>query len=128
LAYLLDGKEGKLEAGEKLTIPPYKCHTFWINSSSGKDLVVHISVRGGENPGFDETFVRNFYGTLSSYVTEGKAPNMFQMLRYLDHADVILADVPFGLGRVLNFVVGRVMGGWLAGYATSYPIFSPKSQ
>ena len=50
------------------------------------------------------------------------------MLRYLDHADVILTDIPFGLGKFLNFIVGRVIGGWLAGYPTSYPMFDPKEE
>lgn len=35
---------------------------FWSDPASGADLDVNITVRGGPNPGFDETFVRNFYG------------------------------------------------------------------
>lgn len=36
---------------------------------------------------FDETFVHNFYGYLSSVTMAGKMPNPLQMLRFLDHAD-----------------------------------------
>ena len=31
LAYLLDGKEGKLKPGEKITIPPYHSHTVGLS-------------------------------------------------------------------------------------------------
>lgn len=51
LCYLIDGKQGKLQAGQKVNIPPYRPHTFWSDPDSGKDLHVHITVRGGPNPG-----------------------------------------------------------------------------
>jgi quercetin dioxygenase-like cupin family protein len=75
LCYLIDGKEGKLQAGQKVDIPPYRPHTvsverierryrhsnmlltlrlnhqFWNDPSTGTDLVVQITVRGGDNPG-----------------------------------------------------------------------------
>ena len=68
---------------------------------------------------FDEDFVRNFYGYLSSQTMAGKAPNPFQMLRFLDAADVILvAPLPFSsllsrfgvvsaLGSFFNVVLGK---------------------
>lgn len=56
LAYCIDGEEGTLQEGESIVIPPYRPHTFWNDVASGTDLVVHITVRGGDNPGFDETF------------------------------------------------------------------------
>lgn len=71
LCYLIDGKEGKLQAGQRVDIPPYRPHTvsltlfdnmllttmltlqskFWNDPSTGTDLVVDITVRGGDNPG-----------------------------------------------------------------------------
>ncbi|PWN91862.1 hypothetical protein FA10DRAFT_265694 [Acaromyces ingoldii] len=124
LCYLIDGKEGKLLAGQKTSIPPHRPHTFWSDPETGEDLIVNITVRGGPNAGFDEDFVRNFYGYLSSQVMQKSGPNPFQMLRLLDDADVILADVPLGLGRWVNIIFGRWIGGYLLGYPTRFKIFS----
>ncbi|KAJ1022421.1 hypothetical protein NDA16_003410 [Ustilago loliicola] len=135
LCYLIDGKQGKLQAGQKVNIPPYRPHTFWSDPDSKKDLHVHITVRGGPNPGFDEDFVHNFYGYLSSQTMAGKGPNPFQMLRFLDDADVILVPpIPFSglfraagllwpIGRAINIIFGRIMGGWILGYPTRYKEF-----
>ena len=65
LCYKIDGVEGKLQAGEKRSIPTYQRHTFWSDPSTGKDLEVLITVSGGENEGFSDDFVHNFYGYLS---------------------------------------------------------------
>ena len=51
LCYLINGKQGRLRAGQKVDIPPYRPHTFWNDPETGQDLVVHITVRGGDNPG-----------------------------------------------------------------------------
>ncbi|PWN87930.1 hypothetical protein FA10DRAFT_269207 [Acaromyces ingoldii] len=123
LCYKIDGKLGKLKPGQTAVIPPHRPHTFWCDPESGQDLEVYITVRGGDNAGFDEDFVRNFYGYLSSRTMAGKAPNPLQMLRFLDDADVILADVPFGLGGWLNVIVGRWLGGYLFGYSPRYKLF-----
>lgn len=82
LCYYIDGKEGKMEAGQKRSIPPYMCHTvrrplalntsahprqFWNDPTTGTDLIVHITVRGtelhGVNSGFDDKFVRASLGS-----------------------------------------------------------------
>lgn len=116
---------------------------FWSDPDAKKDLDVHITVAGGDKPGyvmrwpgasslqrlhaltiaparsFDEDFVRNFYGYLSSRVLAGKAPNPLQMFRFLDDADVILvAPLPGynlwsrvgvirAIGTFLNVVLGE---------------------
>lgn len=36
----------------------------------------------------------------------GKNPDTFQMLLFMYTADVILVDIPFGLGRFANFFIG----------------------
>lgn len=36
-----------------------------------------------------------------------RASNPLQVLRFLDYADVVLADVPFGLDWLLNFLGGK---------------------
>ncbi|ORY35305.1 hypothetical protein BCR39DRAFT_508673 [Naematelia encephala] len=123
LCYCIDGKLGKLESGKSVVIPKYQPHTFWNDPSTGTDLDVYITVRGGENPGFDETFVHNFYGYLSSVTMAGKKPNPLQMLRFLDHANVILADPPYLVGRMLNLLLGRWLGGYIFGYKTEYGTF-----
>jgi len=127
LCYDLDGKQGKLQAGETVTIPPYHYHTFWSDPDSGVDLDVHITVSGGPNPGFDETFVHNFYGYLSSVTMQGLSPNLFQMLAFLDHADVVLVDFPFWSGRLANLVLGRWIGRKLGGYDVEYKAFDQKA-
>ncbi|KAM0788919.1 hypothetical protein ACM66B_002998 [Microbotryomycetes sp. NB124-2] len=120
LGYIIDGKQGTLQAGQKVQIPPFKNHTFW-NASDSEELDVHITVRGGENPGFDETFVRNFYGYLSSVTMQGKSPSLFQMLVFLYNADVVLAEMPFA--RVANYVLGHLVGEKLLGLKPHYKEF-----
>lgn len=87
---------------------------------------------------FDEDFVHNFYGYLSSRTMAGKAPNPFQMLRFLDDADVILVPplpltglwkalgLLWPIGRLVNIVFGRIIGGWILGYPTRYKEFDDK--
>ncbi|CEH13900.1 RmlC-like jelly roll fold [Ceraceosorus bombacis] len=124
LAYLIDGRTGTLKAGETVNIPPWRPHTFWSDEASGEDLVVHITVKGGDNPGFDETFVHNFYGYLSSVTLAGRPPNPFQMLRLLDHADVILAGIPVTISNWINIIFGRWIGGYLLRLPTSFKEFA----
>ncbi|KAK1225299.1 hypothetical protein PQX77_011818 [Marasmius sp. AFHP31] len=128
LCYDIDGKVGKLQAGETASIPPYRYHTFWNDSDAKTDLEVHITVSGGPNPGFDDTFVHNFYGYLSSAVMQGHSPNPFQMLAFLDHADVVLVDFPLWSGRLANIVLGRWIGRRLLGYDVEYKEFSVHSE
>lgn len=40
-------------------------------------------------------------------IRANRSPNPLQVLRLLDYADVVLADVPFDLGWLLNIVVGK---------------------
>ncbi|KAK4057889.1 hypothetical protein OIO90_001108 [Microbotryomycetes sp. JL221] len=120
LGYVIGGKQGTLQAGEHVNIPPYINHTFW-NASQDKELYVHITVRGGPNPGFDETFVNNFYGYLSSVTMQGKSPSLFQMLVFLYNADVVLVDLPFA--RVANYVLGHLVGEKLLGLSPTYKEF-----
>ena len=42
LVYIIDGKQGKLTAGQRKTIPHRVIHTFWNDSSEGKDLLVRL--------------------------------------------------------------------------------------
>jgi hypothetical protein len=95
---------------------------FWSDPAAGVDLVVHITVRGGPNPGFDETFVRNFYGYLSSCTMQNIAPNPVQMLTFMYSADVVL-EMPLNLGRFANYAMGNWLG-WLGGFKSEYPAFA----
>ena len=68
----------------------------------------------------------------------GKAPNPFQMLRLLNDADVILVPpLPFSgllrslgllwpIGRAINIVFGRIIGGWILGCPTRFKQFDDK--
>ena len=58
----------------------------------------------------------------------GEAPNILQMLAFLDHAEVVLADFPLGTGRLANIVLGRWIGRGLAGYQVEYKEFSEDSE
>lgn len=60
LCYFVNGRAGQLEAGEKYVSKAGEWHTFWSDPSTGEDMEVHITVSGGDNPGFDEIFVHNF--------------------------------------------------------------------
>jgi len=77
---------------------------------------------------FDETFIHNFYGYLSSAIMQGHAPNLFQMLAFLDSADVVLVDFPLWTGRLANVVLGRWIGRGFAGYKVEYKEFSEDSE
>lgn len=55
---------------------------------------------------------------------QGRAPNLFQMLAFLDHADVVLVDFPFGMGKLANVVLGRWIGRKIGGYEVEYKIFA----
>ncbi|KAK7045700.1 hypothetical protein VNI00_007533 [Paramarasmius palmivorus] len=128
LCYDLDGKLGKLQAGETLTIPPSRNHTFWADPDTKTDLDVHITLCDGPNKALDDVFLLNFYGYLSSVTMRGEAPNILQMLAFLDHAEVVLADFPLGTGRLANIVLGRWIGRGLAGYQVEYKEFSEDSE
>jgi hypothetical protein len=58
---------------------------------------------------------------------QGLSPNIFQMLAFLDHADVVLADFPLGAGRLANVILGRWLGTKLAGYEVEYKIFDTRA-
>ncbi|CDR44453.1 RHTO0S09e04434g1_1 [Rhodotorula toruloides] len=122
MSYTLDGKEGVAKPGDKLVIPPGAVHTFWLDADAKEDLVMTAKAIRGDKPGFDHCFVRNFFGYLSSCVEADTAPSPFQIFLLLDSANVTLA-APLGLGKLLNLVFGRVVGGWLLGYKTSYKVF-----
>ncbi|BGP01745.1 hypothetical protein NBRC10513v2_005383 [Rhodotorula toruloides] len=117
MSYTLDGKEGVAKPGDKLVIPPGAVHTFWLDADAKEDLVMTATAMGGDKPG-----VRNFFGYLSSCIEAHTAPSPFQIFLLLDSANVTLA-APLGLGRLLNLVLGRMVGGWLLGYKTSYKVF-----
>ncbi|KAF9268757.1 hypothetical protein L218DRAFT_970031 [Marasmius fiardii PR-910] len=128
LCYDIDGKLGKLQAGATVSIPPYRYHTFWNDPDAKADLDVHITVTGGPNKGFDDVFIHNFYGYLSSAVMQGQSPNLFQMLAFMDHADVVLVDFPLWTGRLANVVLGRWIGRGLGGYGIEYKEFSEHTE
>ncbi|KAH8077451.1 hypothetical protein HD553DRAFT_278580, partial [Filobasidium floriforme] len=109
LCYKIDGKFGRLQPGQSIRIPTYVKHTFWNDPETGKDLEVHVTVEGGDNDGFSDDFVHNFYGYLSSQTLQNATPNPFQMLRFLHSADVALADIPGCryTAPVINFVFGK---------------------
>ncbi|CAD6578788.1 MAG: hypothetical protein CYPHOPRED_000673 [Cyphobasidiales sp. Tagirdzhanova-0007] len=102
--YCLDGKEGILKPGEKVVIQPGIPHTFWCDGNDGIDLEVLITVRGGPNPGFDGSFVRQFYGFLHSNALQGRTPNLFHALAYMYDADVIIQDFPVNSGKLANYI------------------------
>ena len=58
---------------------------------------------------------------------QGLPPNLFQMLAFLDHADVVLVDFPLWSGRLANILLGRWIGKNIGGYQVEYKEFDPKS-
>lgn len=63
MVYLLEGKQGKLIKGQKVTIPPWAHHTFWSDKDSEVGLDVTVTVHGGPNPGFDDDFGESMMDT-----------------------------------------------------------------
>ncbi|KAK4057890.1 hypothetical protein OIO90_001109 [Microbotryomycetes sp. JL221] len=120
LTYSINGKQGALKAGEEISTPVAQPHTFW-NASEIEPLHVHVTIEGGGlNRGFDERFARNFYGYLNSVAAQGRKPSVLQLLVFLYHADVVLADVPFG--KAFNYI-GYLVGEKLLGMKPSYKEF-----
>ncbi|KAL8280048.1 hypothetical protein RQP46_007629 [Phenoliferia psychrophenolica] len=64
------------------------------------------------------------YGYLSSVTMAKQQPNPAQMLLFMDSADVILVDIPLGLGGWANLIIGRWIGGYLLGMKASYKEFT----
>lgn len=73
-----------------------------------------------------------------------QTPSPFQMFSFLYSADTVIADIPFGLGRVANYLIGQstashrsewgnklmlgigyVIGGLVLGYQARYKVFDP---
>jgi mannose-6-phosphate isomerase-like protein (cupin superfamily) len=125
LCYDIDGKEGKLHQGQSATVLPGHSHTFWLDPESKQDLDVHVTV--SPKVGFNDPFIHNFYGYLSSVTMQGQKPSLFQMLAFLDNADVVLSDFPLGTGRIANVVLGRWLGRGLLGYKVEYKEFNSES-
>ncbi|KDQ22097.1 hypothetical protein PLEOSDRAFT_171576 [Pleurotus ostreatus PC15] len=125
MCYLLEGKEYKAKVGDVVTVQPGQKHTFWSDQDAEEGLRVDITVRGGgDRKGLDEAFFHNLFGYMDSLRQQGQSPSIFQMLAFMDSADVVLADIPFGLGRLVNVVVGRWIGRYLLGYQPSYKIYN----
>ncbi|BGP49976.1 hypothetical protein JCM10450v2_005881 [Rhodotorula kratochvilovae] len=127
MVYVVDGVESTAAAPAKVVIAPGQVHTFWREGKEGEgeDLLMQATSEGGHaGCGFDERFVRNFYGYLSSCVAAGVDPSPFQIFRFLDSAGVAVA-APLGIGRVMNLALGRI-GGGLLGYKTAYDEFAAK--
>lgn len=76
---------------------------------------------------------------------QGLAPNPFQMLLFMYSADVILMDIPFGLGSWANLIAGmcnislvkqqladnltgKLIGQNLLGMSAEYKEFSDESE
>ncbi|BGP33769.1 hypothetical protein JCM10296v2_005573 [Rhodotorula toruloides] len=108
MSYSLDGKEGVAKPGDKLVIPPGAVHTFWLDTDAKEDLVMTATAMGGDKPGFNHRFVRNFFGYLPSCVEANTAPSPFQVFLLLESANVTLA-APLGLGKLLNLVFGALV-------------------
>lgn len=124
MCYLLEGSEHKARVGDVVTVLPGQRHTFWSDQDADEGLHVDITVRGGgPRKGLDESFFHNLFGYTDSLRRQNLSPSIFQMLAFMDAADVVLADVPLGLGRVVGVVGGRWIGRYLLGYEPSYKIF-----
>ncbi|KAF4564085.1 Cupin 2 conserved barrel domain-containing protein [Pleurotus pulmonarius] len=125
MCYLLEGKEYKASVGDVVTVQPGQRHTFWSDQDAEEGLHVDITVRGGgPRKGLDEAFFHNLFGYMDSLRQRNQSPSIFQMLAFMDSADVVLADIPFGLGKLMNVVVGRWIGRYLLGYQPSYKIYN----
>lgn len=57
----------------------------------------------------DEAFFHNLFGYMDSLRQQNQSPSIFQMLAFMDSADVVLADIPFGLGKLMNVIVGELI-------------------
>lgn len=120
----VDGVEKKVRAGESLTITP--CTFYKVSAEPGDEtLVVNVSL-DPLNRARDEAFFRNMFGYLDDCRKEGKELQVPQMALLLHSADTALAPprpkfISMRIGKLVNLVVGVVVGKWLLGFSDCYP-------
>ncbi|KAI9709757.1 MAG: hypothetical protein M1820_003160 [Bogoriella megaspora] len=122
-----DSGQKMVTQGESITIPPRAYHNF-ENGSKTEDLVLELRL-DPQRWEAEESFFRNFFGYLEDCRKAGKAPSLFQLMRFLYENDTALAipmprrlqeTVGFWLNRGLVFVGGVIIGEWLLGYKGAY--------
>jgi len=106
-----------------IDIPVATYHRF-ENASKTEDLVLDIHLIP-ENYEGEERFFRNFMGYLDDCKTSKMEPSFFQLMVFLQSADVVLAlPLPsHGLGVFVSRVFLTLIAGWgkwALGYKSSY--------
>jgi len=114
MGYVCDGTERIARAGEKVSILPGQRHTWWVHvdAENPQDLVVVLSA--APDNGMDEAWFRNLYAAIEN--GPKRFPHILHMFVLLDAGDVILADPPKPIGWLLNVILGRFIGQYIAGY------------
>lgn len=126
----VDGVDKKVRPGESLKITP--CTFYKVSADPGEEpLIVNISLDPLHRTR-DEAFFRNMFGYLDDCRKEGKALQVPQMALLLHSADTALALpgpkwISMRIGKLVNLVVGVVVGKWLLGFSESYPEYYKES-
>ena len=120
----VDGVEKIASPDDNMVITPGVHHMF-SNASSTEALVVQISLAPFSRAR-DKSFFRNLFGYFDDCRKQGKAPSFPQLLLFLHFADVVLVlpgpkRTSHPLGRLMNLLVGVIVGKWLLGFHESYP-------
>lgn len=119
----------KLSAEEGMDtarVPIGEPHRF-ENLSEEEPLVLRIRLDERDYP-VEERFFRNFFGYIDDCTTAKMAPSVFQLFLFLygiGTALVIPVPGPRWLrnciSRLVNVLLGVVVGSWMLGYRMSYP-------
>ncbi|KAI1660863.1 hypothetical protein F4813DRAFT_348612 [Daldinia decipiens] len=132
LAVTKNGKEYVLTKDDGiLKISPGTRHRFWAHSSTQEDLIFKVWAEPQEfEHAFDENYLRNALGYLRNCQEENIKPSIFQMALLGWSSDTIFVTPPFWVPiwilRLIQYMIGCVVGQILLGYRVTYPEYNIK--
>ncbi|KAK4221862.1 hypothetical protein QBC38DRAFT_491180 [Podospora fimiseda] len=112
-----------------LVIPKGIRHRFWADSSineTNEDLVFKCWADPYPmQPGFDESFLRNFIGYMRDCTTQGIQPSIFSIaLIGLSSGTLFICPpfyIPVWILKSVQYVLGDIIGRRILGYQEAYP-------
>ncbi|KAI1807186.1 hypothetical protein F4811DRAFT_40573 [Daldinia bambusicola] len=134
LAVVKNGKESVMTKDDGiLEITPGTRHRFWAHSPVRENLVIKVWAEPQDlGHTFDESFLRNGVGYLRNCQQQNMEPSIFQMALLGWSSDIIFVTPPFWVPlwilKLVQYVIGFIIGQFLLGYRTTYPEYNLKSR
>lgn len=124
--FTLEGRNLRRSAQDGPIVVPHRArHTFRVDETAEEPCIIQISL-ASPGSGSSEKFFRNIYTYLSDCDDQKIQPSLPQLLLFLDDAETSLALpgptwIVHPLSWLLGIIIGRILGGMILGYKTSYP-------